>query len=137
MTGLEIQSLLIKEGFTKAKIFVTDGTYARPTSTYLLGQFYDFYQAWMTEHNLYKWRDKWDCDNFSSTFYVFSQMCHTKSDRPEEGIAVGELFYFPPAGGHAINLAITEKGLIIIEPQTGKEMMLEDFEKESAVMIRF
>ena len=137
MTGQELQNLIIKAGFTKAKIFITDGNYARPTTSYLMGQFYDFYQAWMADHDLYKWRDKWDCDNFSSTYYVFAQICHTKSARPEEGISVGELFYYPAGGGHAINLAVTEKGLIVIEPQTGRELELADVEKESAVMIRF
>lgn len=138
MTFDELTALLKKEGFTKAQLFITDATYARPMSEYLLGTFYDFYREWLSEHKLDVWKDRWDCDNFSSTFYVFAQMCHVKSARPEEGIAVGELFYYQlDGGGHAVNCAVTEKGFILIEPQTGKEFEMVDLEKEKVVMIRF
>lgn len=138
MTFDELTKLVKSQGYTKAELFITDADYARPTTNYLLGKFYDFYRQWLSEHNLDVWKDRWDCDNFSSTFYVFSQMCHFKSARPEQGIAVGELFYYQDAGGgHAVNCAVTEKGFILIEPQTGKEFEQSDTEKEKTVMIRF
>lgn len=138
MTGMEIRVALNKYGFKKAQVFVTDKDYARPTTNYLLGKYYDFYRQWLIEHKLYTWKDRWDCDNFSSTFYVFAQMCHIKSSRPEQGIAVGEMFFMQDSGGgHAVNLAITEKGVIIIEPQDGKEIFLSENELENTHLIRF
>ena len=138
MTAEQIQKLVTDFGFKNAKLFISDGTYARPTTSYLTGKFYEFYTAWLSDHNFSQWRATWDCDNFASTYYVFAQMCHAKAARKEEGISVGELFYRQDTGGgHAINLAITEKGVVIIEPQNGQEMTLSKKEKESCWMIRF
>lgn len=81
-----------------------------------------------------------NCDNFASLFYAFSQICHAKSNRSEQGIAVGELFYFiggDKTKGHAINIAMTDKGLIAIEPQNGRIQELTKAEKESAWFVRF
>ncbi len=81
-----------------------------------------------------------NCDNFASLFYAFSQICHAKSNREEQGIAVGELFYFIGGDknrGHAINIAMTDKGLIAIEPQNGRIQELTKAEKESAWVVRF
>jgi hypothetical protein len=138
MKADEIEKLVKEFGFKNAEVFITDGDYGRPTTDYLTGKFYEFYSGWLSDHNLSQWRSTWDCDNFSSTYYVFCQMCHAKADRKEEGIAVGELFYKQDAGGgHAINLAVTEKGIIIIEPQNGQEMTLSKKEKENCWLIRF
>lgn len=81
-----------------------------------------------------------NCDNFASLFYAFAQICHAKSNRPEQGIAVGELFYFiggDKTKGHAINVAVTDKGIVAIEPQTGRIQELTKAEKEGAWFIRF
>lgn len=81
-----------------------------------------------------------NCDNFASLFYAFAQICHAKSNREEQGIAVGELFYFiggDKTKGHAINIALTDKGIIAIEPQNGRIQELTKAEKESAWFVRF
>ncbi len=138
MTLADIELLLNQEGFRKANKVITDATYARPTSGYMLGKFYEFYRAWLTEHSLGVWKEKYDCDNFASTFYTFAQICHFKSNRPEQGIAVGELYYRQDTGGgHVINMSVTERGLILIEPQTGKEVEITDNEKSNTVLIHF
>jgi hypothetical protein len=141
MNSTTLEEELMKFGFLglHTRFLITDSDYALPTSKFLLGQFYTFYQAWAWENNLSKWKKKWDCDNFSSLYYVFAQICHvTAGERPEEGIAVGEMFYLQDkGGGHAVNLAMTEKGIIIIEPQNGTEIKLSDKEKLSCWAIRF
>jgi len=138
MTLEDIEKVLNDNGFKKVKKIISDSTYARPTSNYLNGKYYTFYRAWLTEHNLNRWKAKWDCDNFAATYYVFAQMCHFKSEREEQGIAVGMLFYHQAnGGGHVINLVITEKGLTAIEPQTGDEVRLTDGEKSGASLIYF
>jgi hypothetical protein len=138
MTFDEVHAAIKAQGFKNAQIFVTDSDYARPMTSYLTGKFNEFYRQWLTDHNLDVWKDRWDCDNFSSTYYVFCQMCHFKSKRPEQGIAVGELFYIQDSGGgHAVNCAITEKGFIMIEPQNGQEFELTSSEKLKVALVRF
>lgn len=140
MTLLEIHKQLLEYGFKdkNTTFIITDKDYARPTSNYLLGKFYEFYRQLLTEHKLATLDARCDCDNFASTFYVFAQICHTKSKRKEQGIAIGELFYFiDNGGGHVINIAFTEKGIMLIEPQDGKEVQLTQTEIESAMLIRF
>jgi hypothetical protein len=139
MNAMELHPQLINFGLSTTKLYISDADYSKPKSSYLFGEFKTFYKAWLFEHNLHTWQPNWDCDNFSSTYYVFAQMCHAKSSKTfTQGIAVGELFYLKEnSGGHAINIAITEKGVTIIEPQTGNEIKMTDAEKKSVWMIRF
>ena len=133
MTAIEVLTQ-VQSTFRNAKVFPTDETYARPTQDFLTGNFYTFYREWLWEHLLYKWDEKFDCDNFASTYYTFSQICNRKGARSEQGIAVGMMFYNNETtkGGHAINFAIVEdKKLITIEPQTGQIVELKQSEKDS------
>ena len=119
-------------------MLITDANYARPTTAWLTGKFNDYFRNWLFQNDLLKWAENFDCDNFSSFYYSFAQACHTKSNRKEQGIAVGEMFYRQNGtGGHAINVAITEKGVIYIEPQTGQQIKLTDVEKQSCWSVRF
>lgn len=139
MTSAEIRSQVLEAGFKNACIFITDADYARPTTNFLTGKFYNFYKNWLSEHNIDTWQAKWDCDNFSSTYYTFTQICHANAGRNEQGISVGEFFYKIGGNGtgHAINIAVTEKGVIFIEPQTGKEVGLSEEEMLSCPLVRF
>lgn len=132
---------LIKAEFPNSSIQISDVDYALPQASWLTGTFYDFYKGWRFDHGFDKWKNTNDCDNFACTFFCFSQLCHAKSSRAEQGIAVGEFFYGINGDrigkGHAINVAITEKGIINIEPQTGAIMSLNKAEKDSAWFIRF
>lgn len=132
---------LIKAEFPNASIQISDIDYALPKASWLTSTFYDFYKGWRVDHNLNEWTNQNDCDNFASLFYAFSQICHAKSSRSEQGIAVGEFFYGVGGDrvgkGHAINVAVTDKGIINIEPQTGATMPLNKAEKDSAWFIRF
>lgn len=138
MKGQDLKNTVVEAGLTKAKVHFTDANYALPTSKWLLTSFYDYFLKWLSQNDLTEWRLKFDCDNFACLYYAFAHACHTKSNRKEEGIAVGEMWYEPGNGGaHAINIACTEKGVIYIEPQTGKEVELTEPEKESCWFIRF
>lgn len=140
MKSVDLYKAVKLGGFTNAQLIISDVDYALPKASWLTGTFYDFYNGWRFDHNLNEWANKNDCDNFASLFYAFSQICHAKSNREEQGIAVGELFYFIGGDknrGHAINIAMTDKGLIAIEPQNGRIQELTKAEKESAWFIRF
>ena len=140
MKSVDLYKAIKLGGFTNAQLTISDVDYALPKASWLTGTFYDFYKGWRFEHNLNEWTMKNDCDNFASLFYAFAQICHAKSNRSEQGIAVGELFYFiggDKTKGHAINVALTDKGIIAIEPQTGRIQELTKAEKEGAWFIRF
>lgn len=137
MKASEVRSLLTLNGLTNASIFISDATYAKPTTKWLTGKFYEYFLNWLWKNDLNKWQQKFDCDNFSCLYYAFAQACHTQSGRSEQGILVGEMFFMQKGGGHAINLAITEKGVIFIEPQTGAEITLTKEEKSSCWCVRF
>lgn len=140
MKTLDILTAVRAAGFTEAKYISADVDFAKPMLNWLTGTFYDFYKSWRSDYGFDTWSNKLDCDNFSSMFYCFAQLCHSKSDRSEQGIAVGEMFYLIDGDknrGHAINIAITDAGVVTIEPQTGKVLKLTDIEKKSCWFIRF
>ncbi len=132
MTGVETTKI-ISENLKFTRLFMADVAYARPTQRFLTNEFYAFYQNWLFENSINKWNPKFDCDNFSMSYYTFAQICNRKSERLEEGIAVGVMFYKQDIGSaHAINFAIVEdKKFITIEPQTGQLLNLTEKEKAS------
>lgn len=129
---------LIKITFPNVDLKMSDVDYALPKASWLTGTFYDFYRAWRFDHNLNEWSTKNDCDNFASLFFAFAQICHAKGDRVEEGIAVGQMFYGlngDRTKSHSINVAVTDKGVIAIEPQTGKLVQLSKAEKDCVYFV--
>jgi hypothetical protein len=134
----DVVKMLKDAGLVNAAVFAIDSSYAKPTTSWLTGKFYEYYSNWLDLNGLSQWRAKWDCDNFSSSYYTFAQACHVASNRPEEGLTVGELFYRRDidGAGHAIIVAITDEGVIFIEPQDGKEFQLSVKEKASCPLVR-
>lgn len=140
MKSVDIYRAVRDAGFSDAKMIISDVDYALPKASWLTGKFYDFYKGWRLGHNLNEWTMTNDCDNFASLYYAFAQICHAKGNRSEQGIAVGEMFYFvggDETQGHAINIAITDKGVIAIEPQNGTIQQLSSKEKASSWFVRF
>jgi hypothetical protein len=138
MTNAELYDVVTK-GLPGANIFLTDVDYAKPTTRWLTTTFYTYFLDWLKVNGLEKWKNKFDCDNFEAVYYAFAHACHSKSDRSEEGIAVGQMFYKLDGGrgGHAINVAVTDDGLIFIEPQNGRRIQLSTAERESCWFVRF
>lgn len=131
---------LIYQSFKQCpNIIVGDGSYAMPTSSWLFGKFKSWYFTMLGALKSSGYSAQWDCDDFASIFRVMAQICHAQTrTRPEEGIAVGELFYMMDSGGgHAICCAFTENGLIFIEPQTGEQLKLSATELQSVSFVRF
>lgn len=137
MTNKEAVEIL-KDAGVISKIFATDKTYSIPHSEWLRTTFYDFFHAWLQKKELQKWKPNHDCDNFSFLFRTFGQIAHAKSTDPNfsEGVAIGVIFYKKEGRfGHAINVAITEKGVIWIEPQNGKFLDLTQEEIQSIYFV--
>jgi len=76
---------------------------------------------------------------------VFALECwaNTHADTPDrdDGLAVGEMWYSPdranPMNGHAICPAITDKGLVFLEPQNGKLCDISADQLASLYFLRF
>ena len=121
-------SILLNKQLPNAKVFLSDSSCAIPNRDWLQGDFYRMYLRNLRANKLYQWREYHDCDNKAFKYWQFASDCHAMTMMLREkqgleihqGIAVGVLFFMQDnAGGHAINFAITNKGLEFIEPQNG------------------
>lgn len=142
----------IKSEHKNVDVFITDSNYVLPDIKWLIGDFYNkMFINWVANNNLSTWKKYFDCDNFGFLYYVFVNIAHAKTMRLRElnnkpiyqGVGVGVMFYktFSNSSaenigvGHAINIIITEKGVKYIEPQNGKEIYLNQKERDSAWLI--
>lgn len=120
--------------------FFADSQYELPKADWLLGPFWLWLRKGvMLPLGLTDYEDsKWDCDDFSRFYAASAGICHKRSAKRNSAIAVGE-FWFRREDGvkHAICVAITDKGRIFIEPQTGEEVILSKQEIQSSWLVRF
>lgn len=135
-------SIILNKQLPNAKIFLSDVSCAIPNRNWLWGDFYKMFRKNLEANNLYKWRTYHDCDNKAVKFWQFASDCHAMTMMLREkqglqiyeGIAVGVIFFNSETlgGGHAINFALTNKGLEFIEPQDGRFIQLSKEERESS-----
>ena len=112
-----------------------DDSYAEVNSEWLKN-FYRTYRAELSRMGVVKWDDRYDCRRFAG-FYTelaqsqfFRQMFH--SGVRAQTLALGPIWYRPEhGGGHAIIFALTEKGPIYLDPQSGQEVSLTPRERDS------
>ena len=122
----------------EATVILADGDYAAPTSEFL---FEDplWVDHWRGVIMTMDYAAKHDCDDFAFEYKVCISRYHAESDFPNDGFAVGVLFYCvggDSTKGHAINWALTEDvGLVFIEPQTGKQVELTKEEFDSICFV--
>lgn len=137
LTPLDVQ---MAAGFP---VILKDASYAEVSSVWLTS-FYDDYRKVLSREGVVHWEQTFDCDDFAS-FYVsfaavrfFTATWHTPL--PAESLALGEYWYRPDnstGANHAIVTALTERGQIYIEPQSGRELNLTVSEKLSRYLVKF
>jgi hypothetical protein len=116
----------------------SDDSFAIPTKRWLLEDFWVWFYERRLELGLMKWTRNNDCDNFARAYAQYAADCHALTSNQTEGLAVGEFYYRPASGGgHAIVIALTDEGVIFIEPQTGKQLQLTQEEISSCFFVRF
>ena len=126
----------------------SDATYAVPTKRWLLDVYGPFYRKWTFDHDLLNWRDVWDCDDFAALYRILASACHAKTNEGlfkerKQGLAVGEFSYRRidlknnTSVNHALNVALTDEGLVFIEPQTMMEATLSEDDIRSCWFMRF
>ena len=112
-----------------------DTAYAQVNSVWLK-EFYPDFRAELFRQGVVKWDERFDCNHFATYYAALAQtrfyLASWGSSTTAQSLAVGTFWYQAPRGGHAIIVAITERGRIFIEPQTGEEVKLTPAQIDSA-----
>lgn len=116
--------------------------YAVPTLAWLRGPFWNFFRGRLWDENLQAWRVGWECRDFARAYACAAQECNAlASAAPGDALVVGEFWFRPhgnPVGSdHAICPAITDQGLVFIEPQTGDIRPVTPTEILTCAFLRF
>lgn len=121
--------------------FTGDTAYAEVRSA-ALPDLYANFRAVLSDQGLVKWDARFDCNHFASLYIA---LAHSKyavaawhSYSEAQALALAEVWYARDSGGaHAIVAAMTEQGLVFIEPQTGKPINLSDRERRSFILVKW
>jgi len=141
MTSKELEALVRAKLKCDCAIRLPDRDYAQPSKEWLLTKFSEFFENLKSKFDLKIWEKRWDCDNFASLYRCFAQAAHSEASvrsAPEEGAAVGEMWFTQDSGGgHAVNIAVCDDDIVIVEPQTCEELHLSTSELASVYFCRF
>lgn len=116
-----------------------DTAYAQVNSAWLAGYYAEF-RAEIFRQGVVKWDDRFDCNHFASYYVALAQtkfyLANFQSRTSAQTLALGIFWYRPGAGiaGHAIVAALTERGLVFVEPQTGGELALTPAERATVYL---
>src|SRR5574343_24812 len=120
-----------------------DGFYAEVNSAWLKSYYASFRDSLFRE-GVVKWDEKFDCNHFASFYVALAQLrffsLNFHSSTAAQSLAVCEFWYKPEwakGQGHAIVAAVTERGMVYVEPQTGTELQLTPNEIASRYLVKF
>lgn len=119
-----------------------ESVYAEVNSEWL-PHWYRTYRQQLFKIGLVRWDSRFDCNRFADFYtnlaqaYFSVEMFH--STTPAQALALGPFWYVRQdgRGSHAIVQAVTERGRIFIDPQTGEEMQLSALEQQSGYVQMF
>jgi hypothetical protein len=105
-----------------------------------LRQWYARYRAELHHLGIVRWDMRFDCNRFAAFYsgmaqaFFYSDAFHSRT--PAQALALGPFWYRrdDDGGGHAIIQAVTERGRIFIDPQSGVEVKLTGVELASAYL---
>lgn len=116
---------------------VGENNYAEVNSAWLPG-WYRLFRAKLFQIGIVKWDERFDCNRiaefYSNLAQAFFSVGMFHSESPAQALALGPIWYerADGKGRHAIIQALTERGRVFIDPQTGLEMDLAPGERQSA-----
>jgi hypothetical protein len=122
--------------------FAGDTAYATVRSEGLPVLYQNFRDV-LNKQGLVHWDSRYDCNHFAALFVALSQAKYTVAawhgNTKAQTLALAEVWYRPGAGagGHAIVAAVTERGLLFLEPQTGKEIPLTAAERRTIYLCKW
>lgn len=118
-----------------------DSAYSEVNSAWLKS-YYDQFRSALHREGVTKWDARFDCDDFAA-FYIalakikfFAATFHAATR--SQTLALAECYYMhSPVTAHAIVFAVTERGPLYIEPQTGQEVALTQAQINSRFLVKF
>lgn len=101
------------------QVICMDETYALPTKRWIADVFAPYFRGFLEHIGAAGYAPQNDCENFSAEAWVRAARCHAKTHtRTEQGLAFGIFNYHSETlGGHSINTAYTDEGVVFWEPQ--------------------
>lgn len=119
---------------------VGDDSYA-VVSRSALPAFYEAFRAELFSKGVTKWDERYDCNHFASYYVSLAQVryylggFHTFN--APQSLALGVYWYRDGSIAHALVAALTDAGIVFIEPQTGKEVVLTKRQQAGAFLKYF
>jgi len=115
---------------------ITDEMYFCPTKEILIKEIYPKYKNWLVTLKLFRWSHKWDCENFSDSFKLFSSGYYEQNiESNADSISIGTVFLKINHRSHAINIIYLNDNnkltMIFLEPQTGEIINLNQEQLDS------
>jgi hypothetical protein len=114
-----------------------DEAYAEVDSAWLAA-FYDDFRRELHRLGVVHWDERFDCNRFVEFYVALAQArffeatfhSHTRA----RALAIGPYWYLREdgQGSHAVVQAVTERGRLFIDPQTGREIQLTPIESTLA-----
>lgn len=102
---------------------------------------YENFSSVLSSQGLVKWDGRYDCNHFAALYVALSQTKFTvaawHSETKAQTLALCEVWYLQggqPGKGHAVVGAMTESGMIYIEPQNGQQVALTQSEINSVFL---
>lgn len=122
---------------------ILGGTAYAEVNSAWLREWYPVYRAELFRLGVVRWDARFDCSRFAGFYTGLAQACffegsfHSRSNAV--ALALGPFWYRRDRDtlGHAIIQAITDRGRIFIDPQTGEELKLSGVELNSAFLQYF
>lgn len=140
ITGKVISSLELRTEVPGA--IVGDRSYAEVNSAWL-AQWYPIFRSKLFKIGVTRWDYRFDCNRFADFYSNLAQAFFAiemfQSDLPAQALALGPFWYVRDngQGAHAIIQALTERGRVFIDPQTGQEVQLTAMERQSGYVQLF
>lgn len=114
-----------------------DDFYAEVNSA-SLPQLYESFRDQLFARDIVRYDNRYTCKHYAALFAELAQTRYFQENfritTRAKALAIGSVWYVQDgsAGRHAIVQALTERGRIYLEPQTGREVVLSEREEASA-----
>lgn len=125
-----------------ATLFFGDETYAEVNSEWL-PRFYADFRAELFRLGIVRWDERFDCNRFAELYIGLAQARYYReafhADSGARALAIAPYWYVRSngRGTHAVVQALTDRGRIFIDPQTGSEVYLTPQEHATAYFLFF
>lgn len=129
LTGAELRAVV-------PGAILGENFYAEVNSAWL-PEWYPVFRRQLFRVGIVHWDGRFDCNRFADFYsnlaqaFFSTQMFH--SETPAQALALGPFWYVrgDGQGRHAVIQALTERGRLFIDPQTGREIELTPGERQS------